>query len=198
MPMAFRVSRASQPNCGRSLLSIYAIALRTGDLMFRRLLTAVTLAVLAGCSGYSPTSPSSGGGYGGGSTGGSTGGNTGGETGGNTGGNTGGGTSGGTGGSTAPLTAAVTVGNIFFRSGHNASANPAVDTVAVGGTVTWTWANAGSTPHSIQSLGSPSFTSSAIKTGDGSTHQVTFSAPGTYQYDCAVHGTMMSGTIIVR
>jgi plastocyanin len=90
------------------------------------------------------------------------------------------------------------VGNIFFRSGHNASANPAVDTVAVGGTVTWTWANAGSTPHSIQSLGSPSFASSAIKTGDGSTYQVQFSAPGTYQYDCAVHGTMMSGTIIVR
>jgi plastocyanin len=47
-------------------------------------------------------------------------------------------------------------------------------------------------------LGSPSFASSAIQTGDGSTYRVQFSAPGTYQYDCAVHGTMMSGTIVVR
>jgi plastocyanin len=110
----------------------------------------------------------------------------------------GGGGGGGTGGGAAPLTAAVSVGNIFFKSGHNGSVNPAVDTVAVGGTVTWTWTNAGNVPHSIQSLGSPSFMSSAVQTGDGSTHQVKFSTPGTYQYDCAVHGTMMSGTIVVR
>ena len=146
--------------------------------MIKRLLTAVVLAVLAGCSGGSdtPTDPS----------------NPGpaptpapapapapGPT-------------------PAPLTAAVTVGNIFFKSGHNGSANPAVDTVAAGGTVTWTWTSSGSIPHSIESEGSPSFTSSAIKTGDGSTYQVTFSAPGTYQYDCAVHGTMMRGTIVVQ
>ena len=137
--------------------------------MIRRFLTVVALAVLAGCSGSSPTGPS------------------------------------------APppvvppvvvpppaLTAAVAVGNIFFKSGHNGSANPAVDTVAVDGTVTWTWTNSGTVPHSIQSLGSPSFTSSAIQTGDGSTHEVKFSTPGTYQYDCAVHGTMMSGTVVVR
>jgi plastocyanin len=47
-------------------------------------------------------------------------------------------------------------------------------------------------------MGSPTFTSSAIKTGSGSTYQVTFTAPGTYQYDCAVHGTMMTGTIVVK
>jgi plastocyanin len=125
---------------------------------------------------------------GGGSTGG-------GSTGG---GSTGGSTGGNGGGTTAPLAAAVTVGNIFFRSGHNGSANPAVDTLAAGGTVTWTWTNSGSVPHSIESLGSPSFASSDIKSGDGSTYQVTFSTPGTYQYDCAVHGAMMRGTIVVR
>ena len=145
-----------------------------GDRMIRRLLTAVVLAVLAGCSSSSAMDPSTGGGTGGGGTGGST------------------------GGGPAPLTAAVAVGNVFFKSGHNGSANPAVDTVAVGGTVTWTWANAGNVPHSVESLGSPSFTSSAVLTGDGSTHQVTFSTPGTYRYDCAVHGTMMTGTIVVR
>lgn len=103
-----------------------------------------------------------------------------------------------TAGGTAPLTAAVAVGNNFFKSGHNGSVNPAVDTVAVGGTVTWTWTYADSIPHSIESLGSQGFTSSADQIGDGSTHQVIFSTPGTYQYDCAVHGTMMMGTIVVR
>jgi plastocyanin len=146
--------------------------------------------VLAGCSSDSTTtSPSNpvspapgGGGTGGGSTGGGTGG-----------GSTGGGT-----GSTAPSTVAVTVGNIFFKSGRNGSVNPAVDTVAANGTVTWTWATTGSVPHSVQSMGSPSFTSSAVLTGSGSTYQVTFTTPGTYQYDCAVHGTMMTGTIVVQ
>lgn len=40
--------------------------------------------------------------------------------------------------STAPLTAGVIVGDFFFRSARNLSQGPAVDTVAVGGTVTWT------------------------------------------------------------
>jgi plastocyanin len=163
---------------GRSLF-LREIALRTGDLMIRRFLTAVVLAVLAGCSGYSPTSPTTGGG------------GTGGDPmGGNTGDTTGSGP--------APTTAAVTVGNVFFKSVRNGSANSAVDTVAAGGTVTWTWANTANVPHSIRSLGSPSFTGSAIQTGDGSTHQVTFSTPGTYRYDCAVHGGSMSGRIVVR
>ena len=35
----------------------------------------------------------------------------------------------------------VTIGNIFFQSGHNGTKNPAVDTVAVGTTVVWTWTN---------------------------------------------------------
>jgi plastocyanin len=97
-----------------------------------------------------------------------------------------------------PSTAAISVGNIFFKSGRNGSTNRAVDTVAVGGTVTWTWTNTGNVPHSVESEGSTSFTSSAILTGEGSTHQATFSTPGTYQYDCAVHGAAMSGTIVVQ
>jgi hypothetical protein len=98
----------------------------------------------------------------------------------------------------APSTAAIIVGNIFFKSGLNGSTNQAVDTVAVGGTVTWTWTNTGSVPHSIESEGAPAFTSSDVLTGGGSTHHVTFSTPGTYRYDCAVHGAAMSGTIVVR
>lgn len=137
--------------------------------MFTRLFTAAMLAVLAGCSS-SATSPSGDGGPTGGSTG----------------------------GTPAPVTAAVSIGNNEFRSAHNNSANAAVDTVATGGTVTWTWTNTGSVPHSVQSLGSTIFRNSTVQTGNGSTYSVVFNKPGTYQYDCAVHGAAMTGTIVVR
>ncbi|SRR6266704_2988090 len=107
------------------------------------------------------------------------------------------GTSGGGGGPAG----SVTVGNngqIVFISAHNGTANPAVDTVAVGGTVTWTWTNNQAVSHSVESEGSTSFASSPIMSGNGQTYAVTFTAAGTYQYDCAVHGTAMRGTIVVR
>jgi len=131
----------------------------------RAIIGLVALAVLGGCNGYG------GAGYGGGSGGG------------------GGGTGGGPVGS-------VTAGpGIQFVSGHNGSSNAAVDTIAAGGTVTWSWT--GSLPHSVQSVGSTSFASSATMTGSG-TYAVTFPTAGTYQYDCAVHGQLMTGTIVVR
>src|SRR4051812_27461697 len=91
----------------------------------------------------------------------------------------------------------VTVGNIFFESGHNGTSNPAVDTVAVGDAVTWTWTNTGNTPHSVFSDEDPMFASSDTLTGNGSTYSVTFTTPGTYVYECAIHGEAMTGTIVV-
>lgn len=88
-----------------------------------------------------------------------------------------------------PSTSDVEVGNDFFQ--------PATIQVVAGTTVTWTW-NATATSHSVQSIEAPSFTSSAIMTGAGSTYSVTFNTPGTYKYDCAVHGVAMSGTVIVQ
>jgi plastocyanin len=95
-----------------------------------------------------------------------------------------------------PTTANVTVGpGIVFKSNRNSSTDPATDTIAVGGSVTWTWA-AGSISHSVHSTGAPTFTSSAIM-ATGS-YAFTFSTAGTYQYNCAVHGSQMVGTIVVR
>ncbi len=154
------------------------------------LLAAGLMVAFAACSGNNPTSPTSSGGGSGGGTG-----TGGGYGGGGTGGGTAGNTSGGT-----PTSGdvAVIVGNIFMKSGHNGSANPAVDTVAVGGSVTWTWTNTGNVPHGIESLASPSFPTGTVLTGDGNTYRVTFNTAGTYQYDCLVHGTMMPGRIVVR
>ena len=142
------------------------------------LLAAGLMVAFAACSGNNPTSPTSSG------TGTGTGG-----------GGTGGHTSGGT-----PTSGdvAVIVGNIFMQSGQNGSVNPAVDTVAVGGSVTWTWTNTGNVPHGIQSMGSPSFPTGTVLAGDGNTYRVTFNTAGTYQYDCLVHGNMMPGTVVVR
>ncbi len=95
---------------------------------------------------------------------------------------------------TAPLTAGVVVGDNFFRSSRNSSQNTAVDTVGVGGTVTWTWGSA-TNLHNVQSILNPMFTSSGLQTSG--THVVTFNAAGTYQYDCQVHGSM-TGRIVVR
>lgn len=97
-----------------------------------------------------------------------------------------------------PTTATVTLGDIFFRSSRNGTSNPAVDTVAVNGTVTWNWPSGAPQSHSVQSTGSTNFTSSNILSTSGATYQFTFTTPGTYTYNCAVHGNLMTGRIVVR
>jgi plastocyanin len=92
----------------------------------------------------------------------------------------------------------VIVGNIKFESGHNGTINPAQDTVAVGQPVTWTWTGTGPTAHSVESIGSPGFTSSQILTGSGMVYSFTFTQAGTYHYQCAVHGSAMTGTVVVQ
>jgi plastocyanin len=86
----------------------------------------------------------------------------------------------------------------------NNSFTPGIDTVAVGGTVTWNWA-ATSLGHSVTSTGSPSFTSDPDGISNGpKTYAFTFNTPGTYLYYCLAHGsagpppTGMSGTIVVK
>jgi plastocyanin len=89
----------------------------------------------------------------------------------------------------------VTLGSNFFQSDRNNSSDPAVDTTTVGRPVVWT--GTGGT-HTVESTGSPSFASSGNLTGNGATYSVTFTDPGTYQYDCNIHPTEMSGRIVVQ
>jgi plastocyanin len=90
----------------------------------------------------------------------------------------------------------VRVGNIYFTSNRNLTSNPAVDTLAVGGTVTWHWVNEG-VPHNVASTGSPSFTGSGSAQSSGS-YQFTFNAAGSYSYICELHPQQMTGRVLVR
>jgi adhesin/invasin len=95
----------------------------------------------------------------------------------------------------APLTDSVQVGSgISYTSLRNGTSNPAVDTIAAGGTVTWVWAGG---THGVGSTGSPSFTGQTTAQSSG-TFAVTFANPGTYTYDCIVHLTAMTGRIVVK
>ncbi len=143
--------------------------------LLKAVIGAVALAALTGCGGYMASGPSMGGGNGYGV-----------------------GSGGGAGGGPVGSVLVGFMGGIVFTSGHNGTANPAVDTIAVGGSVTWTWTSTGGVSHSVRSVGATSFSSSAVMTGDGKSYAVKFAAPGTYQYNCAVHGAQMSGTVVVR
>jgi plastocyanin len=103
----------------------------------------------------------------------------------------------GTGGEGIRGTNAVTVGNNVFTSVYTGTAHPAVDTVALGSTMIWTWTGTGQVAHSVQSIGATTFPSSGHLVGAGTSYSVQFTTPGTYQYDCAVHGQAMTGTIVV-
>ncbi len=101
-----------------------------------------------------------------------------------------------------PSSVAITIGDDFYSSDHNGSNNntvaTVVDTVALNGTVTWSWGPGGSgtnAQHTVSSTGSPSFGSSSARlTG---TFSVQFPLAGAYNYICTFHANM-KGTIVVR
>jgi plastocyanin len=96
-----------------------------------------------------------------------------------------------------PGAAEVTVGGaagaVKFTSG-NGSSNPAVDTLAVNGTVTWTWAGG---THGVKSVGDPQFVSSDTSSVLRHEYTFTFTHAGSYFYNCIVHRAAMSGKIVV-
>lgn len=95
----------------------------------------------------------------------------------------------------AVATDTVDVGSpYYYKSVRNGSENPAVDTIPAGGRILWVWV--ASENHGVQSTGSPSFASGAIQSSG--TYAVTFPTAGTYTYDCLVHGTLMTGRVVVQ
>ncbi len=92
----------------------------------------------------------------------------------------------------------ITLGSSFFQSDRNASIDPAVDTVSVGAEVTWTWSTGPAVPHSVQSVGAPSFPSSAVTGGVGLTYKVKFTKAGLYRYNCSRHPGNMTGRVLVQ
>ncbi|HRP07394.1 MAG TPA: Ig-like domain-containing protein [Gemmatimonadales bacterium] len=84
----------------------------------------------------------------------------------------------------------VLVGNILFH--------PAAITIPAGASVTWTMVATGAIPHSVRSARGALFPSGPILLGAGQQYTHTFTLPGVYRYDCAIHGGAMSGTITVE
>ena len=81
------------------------------------------------------------------------------------------------------MTASVSVLDNFF--------DPTSSTILAGGTVTWTWG--GGVDHNVTfSAGSSSGTRTA------GTFARTFADAGSFGYQCTIHGSSMSGTIVVE
>ncbi|MEO8031438.1 MAG: hypothetical protein ABJC74_11670 [Gemmatimonadota bacterium] len=80
--------------------------------------------------------------------------------------------------------------------------SPVVDTLAVGGTVTWQWDQF---THDVTSFGDPGFIDIPSHTGVQAP-QTIFPNPGTYKFVCLSHGTNptpatcsgMCGTLVVK
>jgi plastocyanin len=109
-----------------------------------------------------------------------------------------------------PSAATVEVHDNFFLSVRNGSgSNPgvfgslAVDTISVGGTVTWQWSGHG---HNVTSYGNAAFDPSPTQSAPFTFGPITFATPGTYLYHCTIHSQVvdylglvgMRGEIVVR
>lgn len=73
------------------------------------------------------------------------------------------------------------------------SYSPATVNITTGTTVTWTWAAGNYSQHSVTFNDGNG--SSGTKTSG--THTRSFATAGTFGYYCDVHGTGMSGTVVV-
>jgi plastocyanin len=95
----------------------------------------------------------------------------------------------------------VDVGDIYFCD--PSFANGVCETnVSVGDTVMWNWV--GNQPHSVEQC-DPAFATcpppggfdSGTMTGAGSTFSQTFNVPGSFEYQCDVHGSGMRGRVVI-
>lgn len=89
---------------------------------------------------------------------------------------------------------------------ENNAFTPATLTVAPGSTVTWTWDTCttgydpygGSTSTCVDHSVVWDAGGTSSPTQSQGTYSRTFSTAGTYNYHCAIHGTAMSGKVVVQ
>ena len=104
----------------------------------------------------------------------------------------GGGSTGPSGNTTPPLGGISVTNNVF---------SPSAKTVAVGNSVSWSWNSCTDNGYSGQTCVSHNVVfDDGVTSGlmDQGSYTRTFTAAGTYNYHCAVHGQAMSGTITVQ
>lgn len=73
------------------------------------------------------------------------------------------------------------------------SYSPSTANITTGTTVTWTWSGGNYAQHSVTF--NDGVNSAAAKMSG--THSRTFATAGTFGYYCTVHGTGMSGSVVV-
>jgi len=85
--------------------------------------------------------------------------------------------------------------------------DPGTLTVAAGTTVKWTWATCTGSNDPYNGGAGQTCVDHSVTWDDGSgtsatqaegTYQRAFATAGTYRYHCAVHGTAMSGSVVVQ
>ena len=84
---------------------------------------------------------------------------------------------------TLPTQVSVDVGDNFF--------NPGSVALAAGGEVTWTWT--GAATHNVTFSSGPN-----SATQSSGTFSRTFADTGSFDYTCTIHGSAMSGTVVVQ
>jgi len=96
--------------------------------------------------------------------------------------------------STIEITVSGVGAQVQFRSIQNHSLNPAVDTLLQGGTAHWIWAGG---THGVHSTGDPTFQDSDTSSVVTHEYVFTFNNPGSFFYQCLIHGAAMTGKILV-
>lgn len=81
--------------------------------------------------------------------------------------------------------------------GNTLTFTPGTDTVLVNTYVTWVWDATNTNSHGVHWLTGPSLPGDSPTQSSG-IYQWYFSTPGTYTYNCIVHGALMPGTIVVQ
>ena len=90
---------------------------------------------------------------------------------------------------------AITAAGVVMVGAGDANAfSPATVTIQAGQSVTWTWVSGF---HSVVSDSTPQAFADSPAQSTGQ-FTATFPTAGSYPYHCGIHGTMMTGTIVVQ